>query len=56
MPWPFMVRGGIESVGADGNAYEVRIRVSLCRCGKSEYKPFCNGAHAAEPKFTDGLN
>ena len=31
----------------DGTAWEVRNRVTLCRCGKSSNKPFCNGAHAA---------
>ncbi|MGA8623090.1 MAG: CDGSH iron-sulfur domain-containing protein [Candidatus Sulfotelmatobacter sp.] len=49
------VRGGIALVGADGQAYEIRNRMTLCRCGKSENKPFCNGAHAADPKFRDGL-
>ena len=52
---PLWVRGGIELVGADGKAYEVRNRMTLCRCGRSENKPFCNGAHAADPKFRDGL-
>jgi len=52
---PLWVRGGIVLVGADGQAYEIRNRVTLCRCGKSENKPFCNGAHAADPKFRDGL-
>jgi hypothetical protein len=52
---PLWVRGGIALVGADGQAYEVRNRMTLCRCGKSENQPFCNGAHAADPKFRDGL-
>jgi hypothetical protein len=52
---PLWVRGGIPLVGADGQAYEIRNRMTLCRCGKSENKPFCNGAHAADPKFRDGL-
>jgi len=52
---PLWVRGGIPMVGADGHAYEVRNRVTLCRCGRSDNKPFCNGAHAAEKKFRDGL-
>jgi CDGSH-type Zn-finger protein len=53
---PLWVRGGISLVGADGRAYEVRNRMTLCRCGRSENKPFCNGAHAADPKFRDGLS
>lgn len=53
---PLWVRGGISLIGADGQAYEVRNRMTLCRCGRSENKPFCNGAHAADPKFSDGLS
>jgi CDGSH-type Zn-finger protein len=45
---PLWVRGGIEIVGADGVAYEVRNRVTLCRCGASSNKPFCDGSHAAD--------
>jgi hypothetical protein len=39
------VQGGVEIVGADGEPYEVRNRVTLCRCGQSKNKPFCDGAH-----------
>jgi CDGSH-type Zn-finger protein len=53
---PLWVRGGIELVGDDGKAYETRNRMTLCRCGRSENKPFCNGAHAGEPKFRAGLS
>ena len=42
---PINVRGGIQVVGADGFEYEVRNRVALCRCGKSNNKPFCDSAH-----------
>lgn len=42
---PLFVRGGIEIVDADGEPYEVRNRVTLCRCGKSANKPFCDGGH-----------
>jgi CDGSH-type Zn-finger protein len=34
-------------VGADGVKYERRNRVTLCRCGASQNKPFCDGTHAA---------
>ncbi|MHB8164175.1 MAG: CDGSH iron-sulfur domain-containing protein [Methanoregula sp.] len=30
---------------ADGKPYTVRNRVTLCRCGKSGNKPFCDGSH-----------
>jgi CDGSH-type Zn-finger protein len=52
---PLWVRGGIPLTGEDGRTYEVRNRMTLCRCGRSENKPFCNGAHASEPTFRDGL-
>ena len=42
---PIWVRGGILIIGADGTPYEVRNRVTLCRCGASENKPFCDGRH-----------
>jgi CDGSH-type Zn-finger protein len=51
---PLWVRGGIEIAGADGHAYEVRNRVTLCRCGQSSNKPFCDGSHVSA-KFNDGL-
>jgi len=51
---PLWVRGGIAIESADGKSYERRNRVTLCRCGASDNKPFCNGAHASI-KFKDGL-
>lgn len=42
---PLWVRGGITIEAADGTTYEVRNRVTLCRCGKSHNKPFCDGRH-----------
>lgn len=52
---PLWVRGGIQVTGADGTEYEVRNRVTLCRCGASRNKPFCDGTHAATG-FQDGLS
>lgn len=49
---PLWVRGGIEIRGADGEPYEPRNRVTLCRCGHSANKPFCDGSHIAA-KFRD---
>lgn len=43
---PIWVRGGIPVESADGNTYEIRNRVTLCRCGKSSNKPFCDGSHS----------
>jgi len=50
---PLWLRGGLAVIAADGFAYEVRNRVTLCRCGASKNKPFCDGSHAAV-KFDDG--
>ena len=49
---PLWLRGGIPVISSDGFAYEVRNRVTLCRCGASKKKPFCDGAHASI-KFQD---
>jgi len=42
---PLWVRGDIPVVSADGKEYTVRNRLTLCRCGKSSNKPFCDGSH-----------
>ena len=42
---PYRVRGAIEVVGVDGRPYECRERQTLCRCGHSRNKPFCDGSH-----------
>jgi CDGSH-type Zn-finger protein len=44
---PIWLRGGIAVVAADGFEYESRNRVTLCRCGASRNKPFCDGTHAS---------
>ena len=45
MVGPIWVRGGIPIESADGKLYEARNRVTLCGCGKSANKPFCDGSH-----------
>ena len=39
--------GVVEMVDADGNKYDLtgKTAFSLCRCGASANKPFCDGAH-----------
>lgn len=51
---PLWVRGGIKVRSADGQDYEVRGRVTLCRCGQSNNKPFCDSSHITVG-FKDGL-
>lgn len=50
---PIWVKGGVQIESADGYAYETRNRVTLCRCGRSRNKPFCNGVHI-RVGFDDG--
>jgi CDGSH-type Zn-finger protein len=42
---PLWVRGGIPVYSAGGKPYTVRNRLTLCRCGRSGNKPFCDGSH-----------
>ena len=45
---PLRVEGeGIQIVDQDGKVFGLagRTVVSLCRCGHSENKPFCDGTH-----------
>ena len=42
---PIWVRGGIPVESADNIEYEIRNRVTLCKCGKSDNKPLCDGSH-----------
>lgn len=42
---PLWVKGGIALEGADGEPYEVRNRMTLCRCGESGNMPYCDTSH-----------
>jgi CDGSH-type Zn-finger protein len=41
------VEGDFEIADMDGNVVPMPgvVRVSLCRCGHSNNKPFCDGSH-----------
>lgn len=45
---PFRVEGPFRVVDADGTEYDIPAgkAVSLCRCGASTKKPFCDGTHS----------
>ncbi|MFD2518321.1 CDGSH iron-sulfur domain-containing protein [Salinimicrobium flavum] len=42
-----IIDGEFEIVDKNGNQYDLggREKVSLCRCGLSSNKPFCDGSH-----------
>jgi CDGSH-type Zn-finger protein len=48
---PYVVSGDLNELNltdADGNKYDLtgKQSVSLCRCGASTNKPFCDGQHS----------
>jgi len=42
---PLWVKGRVQIESQDGKKYETRNRVTLCRCGRSRNKPFCDNSH-----------
>ena len=43
---PYIVRGDFTIVGQDGEPIDARRKtIALCRCGKSQLRPFCDGTH-----------
>ena len=43
---PYILRGDFKLTDQDGNEIDRRRRtVALCRCGKSQIRPFCDGTH-----------
>ncbi len=51
---PYLVTGGVELAGVDNWGQGAsKEHYALCRCGKSNNKPFCDGTHLAI-KFKDG--
>jgi len=53
---PIWVRGGVQVESADGKIYRVRNRVTLCRCGKSKNKPFCDSSHYPEAEAVEKVH
>jgi len=51
---PLKVEGDFEIVDPQGQTFGLagRTAVSLCRCGQSANKPFCDGSHKTTG-FTD---
>jgi uncharacterized Fe-S cluster protein YjdI len=42
---PLAIRGNVRIVRPDGTTLREATRVTLCRCGQSGNKPFCDGTH-----------
>ena len=44
---PLRLEGDFTLCDADGGTFDLagRTAISLCRCGHSENKPFCDGSH-----------
>lgn len=42
---PIRIKGFIPIESSEKTQYEIRNRVTLCRCGESDNKPFCTGNH-----------
>jgi CDGSH-type Zn-finger protein len=43
---PYIVAGAVKLVAPDGHEIEHTDPMSMCRCGRSSNKPFCDGTHA----------
>jgi CDGSH-type Zn-finger protein len=50
---PYAVTGGISLAGAEFGQGACREHYTLCRCGASKNKPFCDGSHW-KAGFSDG--
>jgi len=52
---PYMVAGGVALADARWGEGASREHYTLCRCGASKNKPFCDGSHW-DARFTDDRN
>ena len=52
---PIVIKGEVEIVGVEFGDYASKEHFTLCRCGASKNKPFCDGAHW-NTKFVDDKN
>lgn len=44
---PIWVKGNVPLISSDGTEYERRYQMTLCRCGESDNKPFCDATHVS---------
>ena len=50
-PGAIWVKGNISVESADSETYTPTPKKTLCRCGKSKNKPFCDGSHWISEKI-----
>lgn len=43
---PLILKGEVEVLDGEGKQYPQQSPVALCRCGASQNRPFCDGAHS----------
>jgi len=53
---PLWVRGYVPVVSAEDKPYALRNRITLCRCGKSSNKPFCDSSHYPEAEEIEKIH
>ena len=51
---PLCLTGDIELKGPDGSLISTETRLTLCRCGHSNNKPFCDNSHKEAGFVDDG--
>lgn len=52
---PYVVSGDVDLIDTTPAAGASKRQITLCRCGGSKNKPFCDGSHWNN-KFTDDMN
>lgn len=45
---PLFISGDFKVVDAEGHSFTTKKVCSLCRCGLSDKKPFCDGSHKGQ--------
>lgn len=46
---PVIIKGNLKIIGPDGKEMKQMKVVSICRCGRSEKQPYCDGSHRKHP-------
>ncbi|HKP90782.1 MAG TPA: CDGSH iron-sulfur domain-containing protein [Thermoleophilaceae bacterium] len=54
---PYIIRGDFSLMDQDGNEIDPgRGTIALCRCGRSQIRPFCDGTHKLIGFRADGAS